>query len=141
MGKTDPKAGLEGKFSIFHAVAVAIVTGKAGEKAFTDQAVTDPAVVAVRKKVATVIDPAIKADQVDMTVTLNNGRVLHTFIEHAVGSQQNPMSDAQLEGKFADLCDGILAADQTKRLIDLCWRAWDLEDAGDIARAGALPAA
>ena len=141
MGKTDPRAGLEGKFSIFHAVAVALVTGKAGEKAFTDEAVSDTTVVAVRNKVAAVIDPAIKADQVDMTVTLTDGRVLHKFVAHAVGSQQNPMSDAQLEGKFADLCDGILAAEQTKRLIDLCWRAWDLDDAGDIARAGALPAA
>ena len=141
MGKTDPKTGLEGKFSIYHAVAVAMVTGKAGEKAFTNAAVTDPTTVALRKKVTATVDPAIKADQVDMSVTMEDGKVLHMFITHAVGSQSNPMSDAQLEGKFADLCDGLLPAAQTKRLIDLCWRAWDLKDAGDIARAGALPEA
>ena len=141
MGKTEPKTGLQGKFSIYHAVAVALVTGRAGEKAFTDAAVADPTVVGVRNKTHVVTDPAIKADQVDMTVTLTDGRTLHKFIEHAVGSQQNPMTDAQLEVKFSDLCDGILPSDQTKKLIDLCWRAWDLTDAGDIARAGALPSA
>src|SRR4051794_38986334 len=52
MGKTEPKAGLEGKFSVFHAVAVATVTGRAGEQAFTDKAVTDPTVVALRNKVS-----------------------------------------------------------------------------------------
>ncbi len=140
MGKTDPKAGLEGKFSIYHAVAVALVTGRGGEKAFTDAAVTDPQVVAVRKTVTAVIDPAIKADQVDLTVTLTDGRVLHKFIEHAVGSQANPMTDAQLAQKFTDLCDGILPADQTKRLLDLCWGVWDLPDVGEIGRTGALKA-
>jgi 2-methylcitrate dehydratase PrpD len=136
-GKTDPQVGLEGKFSVYHAVAAALVTGRAGDKAFSDAAVKDPVIVALRKKVTTVVDPAIKADQVDMTITLNDGRVLHQFIEHAVGSQLNPMSDAQLEDKFAGNADGILSAAQTRKLMDLCWAAWDLKDAGAIPRAGA----
>jgi 2-methylcitrate dehydratase PrpD len=137
MGKTEPKAGLEGKFSVFHAVAVAMVTGRAGEQAFTDKAVSDPTVVGVRKKVSAVIDQNIKTDQVDMTVTLNDGKVLRKFVEHAVGSQDHPMSDAQLEDKFTGLCEDVIPKDQTRRLMDLCWGAWDLKDAGDIARAGA----
>ena len=141
MGKTEPKAGLEGKFSVFHAVAVATVTGRAGEQAFTDKAVNDPTVVALRNKVSATIDPAIKADQVDMTIVLNDGRTLHKFIEHAVGSQDHPMSDAQLEDKFMGLCEDILPTDQTRRLIDLCWGVWDLQDAGEISRAAAVRSA
>lgn len=137
MGKTDPQAGLEGKFSIFHATAVALVTGRGGEQAFTDAAVRDPVVVAVRRKVTVETDPAIRSDQVDMTVTLNDGRTLHKFIEHAVGSQDHPMSDAQLEDKFAGLAEGILPVDRTRALMDLCWKGWDLDDAGAIGRAGA----
>ena len=34
MGKPEPKVGLEGKFSVFHAVAVATAMGRAGEQAF-----------------------------------------------------------------------------------------------------------
>ena len=137
MGKLEPHTGLEGKFSVVHAVAVALVTGRGGEQAFTDQAVNDPAVVAVRKVVDATVDPAIKADQVDMTVTLKDGRTLHQFIEHAVGSQDHPMSDAQLEDKFTGLAEGILPSGQTRRLLDLCWKAWDLDDAGKIGQAGA----
>ena len=138
MGKLEPHTGLEGKFSVVHAVAVALVTGRGGEQAFTDQAVNDPVVVAVRKMVTATVDPAIKADQVDMTITLKDGRTLHQFIEHAVGSQDHPMSDAQLEDKFTGLAEGILPSGQTRRLLDLCWKAWDLDDAGKIGQAGAV---
>ena len=141
MGKTEPHAGLEGKFSVYHAVAVATVTGRAGEQAFTDAAVSDPTVSSLRQKVSAKIDPAIKADQVDMTIVLNDGRTLHKFIEHAVGSQDHPMSDAQLEDKFTGLCEDIMPKEQTRRLIDLCWSVWDLKDAGDIARAAAVTSA
>jgi 2-methylcitrate dehydratase PrpD len=137
MGKTEPHTGLEGKFSVFHATAVALVTGRAGEQAFTDRAVNDPIVVGLRKKIEVVIDPAIKSDQVDMTVTLADGRSLHQFVEHAVGSQLHPMSDKQLTDKFTGQAEGILPEDRTRRLMDLCWKAWELEDAGEIGRAGA----
>ncbi len=136
-GKTDPKTGLEGKFSIYHAVAAALVTGRGGEQAFSDGVVRDPRVVALRQRVTATVDPAIKADQVDMTVALNDGRTLHLFIEHAVGSQKNPMTDAQLEEKFTGLAEGILPPEQTRRIMDLCWNVWDLPDAGAIARAAA----
>ena len=110
-------------------------------KRFTDKAVNDPTVVALRNKVSATIDPAIKADQVDMTVVLNDGRTLHKFIEHAVGSQDHPMSDAQLEDKFMGLCEDILPNDQARRLIDLCWGVWNLKDAGEISRAAAVRSA
>ena len=41
-GKTTPQTGLEGKFSIYHAVAVALIEGAGGEKQFSDRAVNDP---------------------------------------------------------------------------------------------------
>ena len=137
MGKTEPRTGLEGKFSIYHATAVALVTGRGGDQAFRDAAVNDPVVVAVRRKVAVTVDPSIKPDQVDMTVTLTDGRKLHQFIEHAVGSQLHPMSDGQLEEKFLGQSEGILAPEHGRRLLALCWKAWELDDAGDIGRAGA----
>ena len=137
MGKTEPRTGLEGKFSIYHATAVALVTGRGGDQAFRDSAVNDPTVVAVRRKVVVVVDPSIKPDQVDMTVTLVDGRKLHLFVEHAVGSQLHPMSDAQLEDKFSGLTEGILAPERSRHLMALCWKAWDLADAGDIGRAAA----
>ncbi|MDR5758442.1 MmgE/PrpD family protein [Caballeronia sp. LZ035] len=134
-GKKTPQIGLEGKFSIYHAVAIAIIDGAAGEKQFSDAKVRDPQTIALREKVNTIVDPSIKPEQVDMTITLKDGRKLHKFIEHAIGSTEVPMTDQQLEKKFSDLADGILPADQTRALIDTCWRVEKLDNAGDIAVA------
>ena len=135
-GKKTPHEGLEGKFSIYHAVAVALIEGAAGEKQFSDRAVRDPMVVDLRAKVIPEIDPSISTAQVDMTVELNDGRQLHKHIEHAIGSLEAPMSDTDLEHKFADLAEGILPAAKARKVIDLCWKVESLASAGDIVRAG-----
>jgi 2-methylcitrate dehydratase PrpD len=133
-GKKTPREGLEGKFSIYHAVAIALVEGAGGEKQFSDRAVTDPMVVALRSKVIPVITPGIDTAQVDMTVVLKDGRTLHRFIQHAIGSLDVPMSDKALEGKFADLADGILPATAIRQVMDTCWKLETLSNAADIAR-------
>ncbi|MFD0938723.1 MmgE/PrpD family protein, partial [Methylobacterium trifolii] len=137
-GKTAPKSGLEGKFSIYHAAAVAFVEGAGGEKQFSDRAVADPAVVALRQKIVPVVTPGIAAAQVDMTVTLDDGRTVHRFIEHAIGSVETPMTDAQLERKFSDLAEGILPDARTREVMGMCRSLRDLPDAGAVLRAGAL---
>ena len=137
-GKMSPKTGLEGKFSIYHAVAIALVEGAGGEKQFTDRAVNDPTVVALRAKVNPIADPSIMPEQVEMTIVLDDGRRLNRRIEHAVGSVEKPMSDADLERKFLDLADGMLPQTQAKRVMDMCWKVETLANAGDIPRAGAI---
>src|ERR1700722_18769465 len=46
--KRNPRTGLEGKFSVYYAAAIAIIAGQAGEAQFSDAAVTDPVAVALR---------------------------------------------------------------------------------------------
>ena len=58
------------------------------------------------------------------------------FIEHAIGSLEAPMSDTDLEHKFADLAEGILPAAKARKVMDLCWKVESLASAGDIVRAG-----
>jgi 2-methylcitrate dehydratase PrpD len=132
-----PRTGLEGKFSVYYAAAIGIVAGRAGEAQFSDAEVRDPVVMALRDRVETTVDPGLKQDQARVKIKLKDGRVLERFVEHAVGSVENPMTDAQLDAKFADLAAGILPDDRARRLVDLCRRAEQLADAGDIARAAA----
>jgi len=133
-GKKTPREGLEGKFSIYHAVAVALVEGAGGEKQFSDRAVTDPIIVALRSKVMPVITPGIDPAQVDMTIVLKDGRELHRHIEHAIGSVEVPMTDQQLETKFSDLAEGILAAPTIRRVMDACWNVENLPSAAEITK-------
>jgi 2-methylcitrate dehydratase PrpD len=138
-GKKSPAAGLEGKFSIYHAVAVAMVEGAAGEKQFSDRSVQDPTIVALRGRVVPVVDSAIKPEQVEMTIALKDGRSLEKTIQHAIGSLESPMSDHDLETKFTDLAEGILKPEAIRRLIGICWGVEKLPSAAEIAKA-AVPA-
>jgi 2-methylcitrate dehydratase PrpD len=134
-GKRTPQTGLEGKFSVFHSCAVAIIHGAAGEAQYSDEAVRDPAVMALRDKVTAAVEKGVHEDQVQVTVRLKNGKVLEKRIEHTVGSLERPMSDSDLEAKFRGLADGILSKSETDRLIVLCWDIGKLKDAGETARA------
>jgi len=134
-GKKTPQTGLEGKFSVYFAAAVAIVAGAVGVKQFSDEAVRDPTIVALRDRVVATVDPAIREEQVRAVVTLKDGRRLEKSIEHVVGSVESPLSDAALEAKFLDLADGVLPEARSRALLDLCWRIDELPSAAEIARA------
>jgi 2-methylcitrate dehydratase PrpD len=137
-GKKTPQSGLEAKFSVYHAVAAAIVYGRAGEPEFSDRAARDASVVALRDRVSAVIDKSISEDQVRIAIVLKDSRRLEKFVEHAVGSAKNPMSNAQLEAKFKGLVGGILPAARVDRLIELCWNLEHAPDAAELARQAAL---
>jgi 2-methylcitrate dehydratase PrpD len=137
---SDPKTGLEGKFSIFHAAAAALIFGGGGEAQFSDAAVRDARVVALRKRITAVPDQQLRKIAARVNVRLNDGRVLSQHVENALGTLARPMSDADLEVKFRGLTDGIINSAQTDELIRLCWSVAALPDAGVIARA-AVPAA
>lgn len=133
-GKKTPQTGLESKFSIYHAVTVGIVEGAGGEKQFSDRAAKDPTIVALRSKVNPVVTPGIDAAQVDMTIVTKDGRSLHKYIQHAIGSVEVPMTDQQLETKFSDLADGVIPAAKIRQVMDSCWTVETLANAGDIAK-------
>jgi 2-methylcitrate dehydratase PrpD len=119
-GKRAPQTGLEGKFSVYFAAAVAIAAGDAGVKQFTDEWVRQPAVVTLRDRVTATVDASIAETQTRAVITLKDGRRLEKFIEHAVGSVERPMSDADLDKKVRNLCEGVLLAPRISRLIELC---------------------
>jgi 2-methylcitrate dehydratase PrpD len=134
-GKKTPRVGLEGKFSVYHSAAVAIIHGAAGESEYSDAAVRDPAVIALRERVSAAVDGTLHEDQARIAIHLKNGNVLEKFVEHAIGSLDRPMSDADLEAKFRAFAHGILSTGETDRLIELCWDVAQLETAADVARA------
>lgn len=134
-GKTQPQTGLEGKFSVFHAASVALIEDAGGERQFSDRAVRDPAVIDLRRRVRATIDPALAPDAATVTLTLADGRVVEKRIEHAIGSLARPMTDADLEAKFAGLAEASLGAARTRRLLDLCWRVGALDDVAAVAEA------
>ncbi|HWI80433.1 MmgE/PrpD family protein [Ramlibacter sp.] len=138
-GKKTPADGLQAKFSVYHGCAAGLTFGRAGEDEFSDEIVNRPDMVALRAKVVATVDNSIDEASADVTAILTDGRRVHVFVEHAIGSLQNPMSDAQLEGKFHGLADQVLGADATARLIQACWQTGGAADLRALARL-AVPA-
>jgi 2-methylcitrate dehydratase PrpD len=134
-GKKAPQAGLEGKFSVYHSCAVAIIHGAAGEAQYSDAVVRDARIMSLRDRVTATVDRAMHEDQVQVAIKLKSGKTLEKYIEHVVGSLDRPMSDSDLEAKFRGLADAILSKPETDNLIRLCWDIAKLKDAGEVARA------
>ncbi len=133
-GKPRPAVGLEGKFSVFHCAAVAVIDGAAGEAQFSDERVADARVAALRERVHATVDAALSEDAARVQITLRGGTILGRPVEHAIGSLARPMSDADLEAKFRGLCGPVLEPARIEALSRQCWNLDALASAGALAR-------
>lgn len=138
-GKKEPKRGLEGKFSVYHSAAVALLDGAAGEEQYSDDRVNAPEVITLRGKVEATTSEEVDEAEAYVEVTLKGGSSYNVHVEHAIGSLERPMSDSDLEAKFRGLVSPLLPAQNVEQLIDLCWMLDRLPDAAMIAKA-AVPA-
>ena len=134
-GKKTPQTGLEGKFSVYHSVAIALIDGRAGEKQYSDEAVRHPKTISLREKITVEIDKRLHKKSGEVTITLNDGRVLNKVIESAVGGLENPMTNEQLDEKFLDLTTDILPMAKCQELLADTWRMAELPSAGDFAKS------
>lgn len=127
-GLTDPQTGLQGKFSIYHVLAVALADGAASISQFTDERVADPGVVRLRELVAVHVDPDQTKDSARVVVNLRDGRSFERHVAHNLGTPDNPMTDRHLEDKFVGLAAPVLGAARTEELARTCWRLEELDD-------------
>jgi 2-methylcitrate dehydratase PrpD len=126
--------GREAQVSVQHAIAAAIVTGKAGVDQFTDACVNDPAVLAVRAKVVAVDrDPAFSTIAAAVDITTADGKTRKLSQTAARGSDQNPMSDADLEGKLR-----TSAAALKIDAAPLIAAVWALDKSADVSKLAAM---
>jgi 2-methylcitrate dehydratase PrpD len=134
----NPKDEMQAHVSLQHWTAVAFIRGTARILDMdTATAVKDPALMAFQPKVEATLNPALAGDQTEVTITMTDGTRHHCRIEHAIGSKVNPMSDADLERKFAGLTEPIVGAARTRELIRRTWDVAALPDAGELSRAAA----
>jgi 2-methylcitrate dehydratase PrpD len=133
-GKKEPQDGLQGKFSVYHGCAAGLVFGRAGEGEYDDAIVNREDVVALRRKVVATVDDSIDEAAADVTAVLKDGRREHVFVEHAIGSLERPMTDANLEAKFRSLAEPVIGAGRTGRLIAACWALGSAPDVSTLVK-------
>jgi 2-methylcitrate dehydratase PrpD len=133
-GKKEPQDGLQGKFSVFHGCAAGLIYGRAGEEEFSDAVVTAPLVVETRRKVHAVVDDSIAEAAVRVSALLKNGQRVDVHVEHAIGSLQKPLSDAQLQAKFNALVVPVLGQERADDISRSCWELGTLADVRSLTR-------
>src|SRR5581483_1897695 len=117
--KKLPRSDYEGKFSLQYSVASMLVRGHVSVSDFSDEAIADPAVLAVAGKVRyeTPEYPTYpQAFPGGVLVTLTDGSTLERDFPHQKGGPENPMSDDEVREKFRLNAELALPADAVDAL-------------------------
>lgn len=134
-GKKTPRTGLEGKFSVYHAAACALLRGDGAPTAFTDEVVNLPDIISLRDRTTATVNPDCHEASVDIEVTFKDGQTLTRHVERAIGSRDVPLTDAQLDAKFKVQSALVIGEAQTDSLLALSWTLDGTDDVAKIARA------
>ncbi|KQY99458.1 hypothetical protein ASD45_00560 [Pseudolabrys sp. Root1462] len=121
--------------SVQHAVAAALMRGKAGPDEFSDECVADPKVAALRAKVEVVRDSSFSTIAAAVDIATADGQVYRLSTQAARGSDVNPMSDGDLEAKLRHAAAGWNGSHDIQPLIDAIW---GLDQSADVAGLCAL---
>lgn len=127
-GKTTPKTGLEGKFSIYYCVANALLRGDTGMQAFTDEKVNDPDVKSLMKKIEVVPDSNIQGLAAKVEVKTKSGRVLQGSNDILNEIPELEIKKEKVRAKFMDLCAPFLGRGQAEKIMKSVLALEDLKN-------------
>ncbi len=136
---TNPKTGLEGKFSIEYVAPATILDGKVGVDSFSDVMVNRPEVRALMQKTRRyrIQDNKMYTGAVgynDVLVRTTRGE-FKARENRAPGSPDWPMSAAERDEKFLDCAGRVLGGGGARRALDMAIGAASIGNVADLARA------
>jgi 2-methylcitrate dehydratase PrpD len=127
--------GRESQVSVQHAVAAALVFGKAGLDQFSDSCVRDLEVLKLRSRVEVLRDESFPTIAAAVEITAADGRTHKLTRTAARGSDVNPLSDRDLEDKLRGAAAGWDSGYDPTPPIDAIWT---LDQAADVSKLASL---
>jgi 2-methylcitrate dehydratase len=147
--KYDPRTKETADHSLPYVIAAALVDRQVTPRQFNMDRIMDPTIREQLKKVEVVADPEIEKvfpalQRVIVRIRTVSGEEFVKQIDYPKGDPRNPLTDAEVEEKFAALADGVLSKSAQTKVRDAVWK---LERIGrvsklmelletDVARAG-----
>ncbi|MGD9883103.1 MAG: MmgE/PrpD family protein [Reyranella sp.] len=125
--------GREAQVSLQHAVAAALVLGKAGLEQFTDACVDHPEVRAMRQRIEVASDPALSTIAAEVDLWTADGAKHSVSTKAARGSTANPLTDSDIESKLTDEARSWRADHDVRPLIDAVWTLDRSDDVSTLA--------
>ena len=115
-----------------HILALTLVDGGLTFKtSHSFERMSDPAVLAVKKRITLAGDPGFGTTkrQGIVEVTTQDGAKLREHVVSPRGMMENPMTTEEVEKKCRELLEPVLGQEHTQELID---RIWNLEKVGNM---------
>jgi 2-methylcitrate dehydratase PrpD len=119
--KQRPVSSYGAKFSLPYSIAVMLIHGRAGLEEFTDDAIREPAVLALAKKVRYELDDTIDYPRHfsgHVKVRLEDGRIFEENQPHPRGGFEDPLPPQEIEAKFRANARLRLAPDKTEQVLE-----------------------
>jgi 2-methylcitrate dehydratase len=138
--KYDPHSKETADHSLPYVIAAAIADRQVTPVQFEMKKIMDPTIRAQLKKVEVVADPEIEKvfpalQRVIVNLTTTDGRTFTKQLDYPKGDPRNPLSDAEVEEKFAALAERVLSEGAQKKLKQAIW---NLEKVGSVSKLMAL---
>ena len=138
--KYDPQSKETADHSLPYVIAAALAERQVTPAHFEMKKIMDPVIRAQLKKVEVVADPEIEKvfpalQRVIVNLTTVDGRTFTKQLDYPKGDPRNPLTDAEVEEKFAALAEGVLSDGAQKKLKNAIW---NLEKTGSVSKLMAL---
>jgi 2-methylcitrate dehydratase PrpD len=126
-GRVDPAEPDEAKFSLAYTVAAALVLGSVRLRAFTPEALKDPAIRNLMARVTARVDPELdklapgrRAARV--RITDRHGVARERLRLTRKGDPEDPLTDEELRAKFDELVPAVLGRPRAESIATALWK-------------------
>jgi len=124
--KYDPRTKETADHSLPYVVAAAIADRQVTPLQFTKEKINDPTIRAQLNKIVVVADSEIEKvfpalQRVIVTIATTSGREFEKQLDFPKGDPRNPLSDSEIEEKFAALADPVMSKSAQEIVKDAVW--------------------
>ena len=135
--KYDPHSKETADHSLPYVIAAAMVERQVTPAQFEPEKIHDARIRAQLKKVEVVADAEIEAvfpalQRVKVKISATGGRVFEKQLDYPKGDARNPLSDAEIEEKFAALADPVMSKRAQEKVRDRVWKLEKLESVREL---------
>jgi 2-methylcitrate dehydratase len=137
--KYDPHTKETADHSLPYVIAAALVDRQVTPAQFTPERIMDPQIRAQLRKVEVVGDPEIEKvfpalQRVIVTIRTRSGQEFTKQLDYPKGDPRNPLSDAEIEEKFAALAGPVLSRAAQKKVREAVWNLEKLESVNELMK-------
>lgn len=135
--KCQPQTVVDAQFSLPYCVAAAIVKGKVSIAEYTDEAIKNPKIIGLARKVETIVDPELdkmfpgQAPAI-VEITTKSGEEYSYRVNNSKGTPADPLTEEELKDKFKTCAQQIFEETRVEKLISAIMKLEELKNIKEL---------